>query len=272
MGGMQHAVGLAELGAIPFFGGLPPWALEYLAGRAEEQVVSAGQTILHQYNRVDRVRFLVSGSLQILIRVGSEDLLVSVLREPGALIGWSAFRPPYRSTASVRCTGPCRLLVVGADVFEDLFWRDAALAYQILRRVAASVANRFEDARDLLAAPSTPPRWGPIGADGAMTDTVLDTLAASPFFDGIPAADLAFLTAHSSFLTLDAGDRIFRQGEPATTFYVLACGSVQLSIGAPGRRQRTRRRPAADGQPYGASDRMVGARRTLRLPGHGDGA
>jgi CRP-like cAMP-binding protein/1-acyl-sn-glycerol-3-phosphate acyltransferase len=234
-------IGLAELSAIPFFGGLPPWALEYLAERAEEQVVSAPQTILHQYHRVDRVHFLVSGSLQVLIRVGSEDLLVSVLDEPGALIGWSAFRPPYRSTASVRCAETCRLLIVAADVFEDLFRRDPALGYRMLRRVAVSVANRFEDARDLLL---TPPRRGqatgdvqPMGSEPgnrwAMTGTVLETLAASPFFDGVPSADLAFVAAHSSCLTLDAGDRIFLQGEPARTFYVLASGSVQLSFGAP---------------------------------------
>ena len=234
-------IGLAELSAIPFFGGLPSWVLEYLAERAEEQVVSAQQTILDQYHRVDRVHFLVSGSLQVLIRVGSGDLLVGVLDEPGALIGWSAFRPPYRSTASVRCVETCRLLVVAADVFEDLFRRDPALGYQMLRRVAVSVANRFEDARDLLL---TPPRRGqatddvqPIGSElgnrWAMTGTVLETLAASPFYDGVPSADLAFVAAHSSCLTLDAGDRIFLQGKPARTFYLLASGSVQLSFGAP---------------------------------------
>src|ERR1017187_8753273 len=66
-------IGLAELSAIPFFRGLPSWALEYLAERAEEQVLPTGQTILHQYDRVGRVYFLVSGSLQILIRVGSSS-------------------------------------------------------------------------------------------------------------------------------------------------------------------------------------------------------
>jgi CRP-like cAMP-binding protein/1-acyl-sn-glycerol-3-phosphate acyltransferase len=245
-------IGLAELSAIPFFRGLPSWALEYLAERAEEQVLPTGQTILHQYDRVGRVYFLVSGSLQILIRVGSEDLLVSVLREPGGLIGWSAFRPPYRSTASVRCAEPCRLLIVAADVFGDLFRREAALAYQMLRRVAASVADRFENARDLLATPTTPTRWGPIGADEAMTDTILETLAASPFFDGVPDADLAFVAAHSSYLPLDAGDRIFLQGEPATTFYILVSGSVQLSFGV-----------SADGR-----EPAVGPLQTISHTGH----
>ena len=101
-----------------------------------------------------------SGSVQILIRVGSDDLLVGVLREEeGQLIGWSTFRPPYRYTASVRCEGPAVVLRVPATVFNELFEQDPAFAYATLSRVAVSVANRYEDARDLL---HLPPRQGPV--------------------------------------------------------------------------------------------------------------
>ena len=97
---------------------------------------------------------------QILIRVGSDDLLVGVLREEeGQLIGWSTFRPPYRYTASVRCEGPAVVLRVPATVFNELFEQDPAFAYATLSRVAVSVANRYEDARDLL---HLPPRQGPV--------------------------------------------------------------------------------------------------------------
>jgi hypothetical protein len=32
--------------------------------------------------------------VQILLRIGEEDLLVAVVRRPGELLGWSAFRAP----------------------------------------------------------------------------------------------------------------------------------------------------------------------------------
>src|SRR6266542_2854049 len=130
---------LARLGRLSFFQGIPSWALLRLADRARA------------------VHFLLAGSVQVLIRVGEEDLLVGVLRRPGELVGWSAFRPPYRYTASVRCEEPSRLARVPATAFEEVFERDPALAYQILQRVATSVANRLEQTRERLCPPEQPP-------------------------------------------------------------------------------------------------------------------
>ena len=102
----------AGLERLAFFAGLPGWALEALAGAAREEEAPAGRTVLHQHDRVGTVHFLIDGALQILVRVGDDDLLVGVLDGHGELVGWSAFRPPYRSTATVRCERPSRLVAV----------------------------------------------------------------------------------------------------------------------------------------------------------------
>lgn len=138
---------LAALAQLSFFRGMPRWALVRLAEVAAEEQVAAGQMVLRQGDRARAVHFLLAGSVQILLRVGEEDLLVAVVRRPGELLGWSAFRPPYRYTASVRAEEPCRLVRVSAAAFEELFERDPAFAYQTLQRVAASVTNRLEQAR-----------------------------------------------------------------------------------------------------------------------------
>jgi CRP-like cAMP-binding protein len=141
---------LARLARLPFFQGMPQWALVGLAEAAAEEQLPAGGIVVRQADRARVVHFLLAGSVQILLRVGEEDLLVAVLRRPGELLGWSAFRAPYRYTASVRCEEPSRLVRVPAAVFEELFARDPGLAYQTLQRVAASVANRLEHARERL--------------------------------------------------------------------------------------------------------------------------
>jgi CRP-like cAMP-binding protein len=146
-------VELARLARLPFFQGMPQWALIRLAEAAAEEQLPAGGIVVRQSDRARAVHFLVAGSVQILLRVGDEDLLVAVLRDSGELLGWSAFRPPFRYTASVRCEEPSRLVRVPATVFEELFTRDPALAYQILQRVAVSVANRLEHARERLFMP-----------------------------------------------------------------------------------------------------------------------
>jgi CRP-like cAMP-binding protein len=140
---------LARLGRLPFFQGMPGWALVRIAGAATEELPS-GRRVLRQSDRARAVHFLVNGSVQILIRVGEQDLLVGVLRCPGELVGWSAFRAPYRYTASVRCEERSRLVRVPAAVLEELFDRDPALAYQTLPRVVATVADRLEHMRELL--------------------------------------------------------------------------------------------------------------------------
>jgi CRP-like cAMP-binding protein len=150
---------LARLGRLWFFQGVPRWALIRLAEAATEEELPAGGMVFRQSDRARAVHFLLEGSVQILIRVGEEDLLVGVLRRPGELVGWSAFRPPYRYTASVRCEEPSRLARVPATAFEEVFERDPALAYQILQRVATSVANRLEQTRERLDPPPSSHRW-----------------------------------------------------------------------------------------------------------------
>jgi CRP-like cAMP-binding protein len=150
---------LGRLGRLSFFQGIPSWALVRLAEAATEEELPAGRLVLRQSDRAGAVHFLLEGSVQVLIRVGEEDLLVGVLRRPGELVGWSAFRPPYRYTASVRCEEPSRLARVPATAFEEVFERDPALAYQILQRVATSVANRLEQTRERLDPPPSSHPW-----------------------------------------------------------------------------------------------------------------
>lgn len=153
-------VKLALLGRVPLFQGMPRWALTRLAEVAVDQQLPAGQVLVNQYDRARDVFFLVAGTVEILIRVGGEDLLVATLGEPGEPIGWSAFRPPYRYTSTTRCQGPCHVIRVPAGVFDELVGRDPALAYRTLQKVAASLANRLDHTREAL---STPPRRGPVG-------------------------------------------------------------------------------------------------------------
>jgi hypothetical protein len=76
---------LARLRRLSFFQGMPRWALVRLAGAATEEELPAGGMVLRQSDRARAVHFLLAGSVQILIQVGEEDLLVAVLRRAGEL-------------------------------------------------------------------------------------------------------------------------------------------------------------------------------------------
>jgi CRP-like cAMP-binding protein len=156
----EDAMDLARLTRVWSFQSMPQWALVRLAEAATEEQRPAGGMVLHQSDRAWVIHFLVTGSVQILLWVGDEDLLVAVLRRPGELLGLSAFRAPYRYTTSVRCEKPSRLVRIPAAAFEELFERDPAFGYDVLQRVAVCVADRLEHARAWLRPASAGPVEG----------------------------------------------------------------------------------------------------------------
>jgi CRP-like cAMP-binding protein len=86
----------AGLKRLPFFGGLPRWALARLAEAAQEEELPAGRTVLHQHDRTRTVHLLLAGALQIYVPVGDDDLLVAVLGDPGELVGLPTALPRDR--------------------------------------------------------------------------------------------------------------------------------------------------------------------------------
>lgn len=149
------AVTADRLRELAFFQGLPDAAVEHLAARAEEREHEPGELVMRQHDEVRTVIFLVSGTLQVLVRFeGVGDLLMGILRDPGTLEGWSAFRAPYRSTASLRCEEASRLLEIPREAFEEVFERDPLLGYEILKRVAMAVDDRLQGALGFLDDPS----------------------------------------------------------------------------------------------------------------------
>jgi CRP-like cAMP-binding protein/1-acyl-sn-glycerol-3-phosphate acyltransferase len=61
----------------------------------------------------------------------------------------------------------------------------------------------------------------------------LDLLSDSPFFEGFDRRDLAELSGHARMVAVEAGTRIFTEGEPATSFFLLASGAVEISFVGP---------------------------------------
>ena len=86
---------------------------------------------------------------------GVGDLLMGTLVEPGTLVGWSAFRPPYRYTSSVRCETRARLVGVPREAFEAVFEDDPLVAYETLKRITGTIDARLEGALSYLERPES---------------------------------------------------------------------------------------------------------------------
>jgi CRP/FNR family cyclic AMP-dependent transcriptional regulator len=64
---------------------------------------------------------------------------------------------------------------------------------------------------------------------------IRDLLAAEPFFGDLDTGYLDLIAGCGTNAHFDAGTMIFREGEPANTFYVLRHGKVALEIHVPER-------------------------------------
>jgi CRP/FNR family cyclic AMP-dependent transcriptional regulator len=140
---------------IPFFQGLPAEALREVAAKSTVLAFERGGTLISQHAAAEHVFFLISGSVQFYIRFrGVDDLLVGTMREPGALLGWSVvIRKPHRYTATVRCEEQCRAMRLPREVLVNLVETQPRLGYLLLKRIAAALANRLEQTRDILVRP-----------------------------------------------------------------------------------------------------------------------
>jgi len=68
-----------------------------------------------------------------------------------------------------------------------------------------------------------------------MIENFEKTLGAHAFFDGMTPAHLATIVGCAANVRFAAGDLIFREGDPADTFYVLRKGTAAVETEVPGR-------------------------------------
>lgn len=146
-GAAASGAALADLAKIPFFSGLPEWALARLAATASKTRMARGALVVRQNDEARALYLLLDGAVRISVRFdGTEDVPMGLEREPGSLIGWSTFRAPYRYTDSVRCEEESELLRVPREAFEEIFESDPYLGYRVLKRIATTVDHRLEGA------------------------------------------------------------------------------------------------------------------------------
>jgi CRP/FNR family transcriptional regulator, cyclic AMP receptor protein len=63
--------------------------------------------------------------------------------------------------------------------------------------------------------------------------SIAERLTHHPFFAGLPAESIDLIVGCASNVRFRPGERLFREGDPAETFYVVRGGRVALEMRAP---------------------------------------
>lgn len=136
---------------LPFFKDFPQEVLKKIAANGIEEELEQNEIIVQHHDEANWVLFLLSGTAQVYLNFpGQEPLFVGKISDVGSLIGWSAFRAPYRYTSTIRCEESCRILKVPRRTFEELQQEDLSLGFEILQRVAEVLAIRLDQTKELV--------------------------------------------------------------------------------------------------------------------------
>ena len=137
--------------------------------------------------------------MQFYIRFhGVDDLLVGTIREPGALLGWSVFRQPYRYTVD----RPMRRGMPGAAAPSRNHHEAGADA--AASRVPAAQARRSDPRKQVGtdARHSRQARGDGRDAEAQAPDEIdHELLRESPFFETFAPEDIDGLAAHARCAT-----------------------------------------------------------------------
>ena len=226
---------------LPFFYGLHNTIIDRLADSARIIKLENNAMIAHQHDRAIALYLLLSGTVQFLIQTeGSGKLLTGVNSEPGLVIGWSVFCPPFRYMTDARCEGQCRLLRIPHHVIDELMANDHSSAIVLLRHVAESLAGRLESERNrLFAVPDTGTATSeslpnPISdADLAWhadqlqsSNDMVDFLAHSSLFEGLDSTLLNWIAHQAVVQSCAENDFLFTQEAIADHLYLLIDGRI----------------------------------------------
>jgi CRP-like cAMP-binding protein len=138
---------LETLEGLRFFHGLRPEYLAQIAAVAELRDVPRDGDVFREGERIAHVFVVASGRVSLLVRVpGHGPVRVHTLGE-GELLGWSPLLGDGPMTAAARAAVGTRLVALHAPRLLALIEHDPRLGVELMRRVAAALAQRLEATR-----------------------------------------------------------------------------------------------------------------------------
>ena len=126
------------------FQDLSDQAVETIVGFAVPQSFEEGDSIYQLGDDANDLYYLESGRLRFSIGVGNRPESSGSLILPGKIFGWAALlRDQPRRGATASCLEDSTLYVIPREKLLELFDQDYAAGYQVMHRLATTVAGDF---------------------------------------------------------------------------------------------------------------------------------
>lgn len=97
-----------------------------------------GEAIMHQGEAGDCMYVVQQGKVEITVRGGDEDIVLSVL-EAGDVFGEMALFTKRERSATVRASGQARVITIDKRGFMKRVHQDPSLAFRILQKMSGRI-------------------------------------------------------------------------------------------------------------------------------------
>lgn len=139
------------LGQQPFFRGLIPEHMTFLADCAGHAEFEAGRYLCREGERADFFFVLHRG--RVALELNQDEGLVAVQSlEAGDVLGWSWLVPPYRWRFNARALETTRVIALDGRRLRAQCEENHELGYQLLARLVQVMTQRLETTRHQLLA------------------------------------------------------------------------------------------------------------------------
>ncbi len=162
------------LGDAALLGTLPLRVREELLAAAEPVRLHAQDWLFREGDAADRLYFLVSGRLRVVVERDGEPRVVRLLG-PGAAIGELAILTGARRSASVLAVRDSELLEIDSERFLDLLGRDPELSVGL----ATALARQLQESGGISEPDAPPSVFAVVPVAGVNADRFWDELCAA---------------------------------------------------------------------------------------------
>jgi len=263
------------LGRSALFTDLDDGELRELAGLLRPFSLAADEVLFRQGTPAERMYLMTSGRLAVH-RSGDHAIVPLAVSEPGAVLGEMALAAATLHSGTAIALEPATGLELDTRDFAVIRRLDRPLAHKVLDRLARQLCARVRAITGAVADDREPssrdasasPRWHAPGPDR------LALLRNCRFFAGFDDERLQGVLARMRERTLTDREVVFTAGDAGDALYVVAEGTVQVTL------QRDERRvrlgvlgpgkvfgevALVDGGPRSATCAAVGDGRVLEL-------
>ena len=130
------------------FRGLEDGQMKKIMAIGKEIPIKKGQQIFREGQKANGVYLLREGSVELMTLVDMDfELPISILRNPGDVLGTSALIPPYQYSLSARCVEEGTLFCMETAGLRKLASEDRDIGCQIMTNLAAYFLERLKETR-----------------------------------------------------------------------------------------------------------------------------